>query len=106
MGLFHWSRPVGNHVFFESRDQCLQGRLGSVVLSCLIFLQPLLTLVTDPDFIHLATGLSVNFTACQLHFPACRLIEQACLYQVSSLSQIWNSRLYVMTVQEMLQYSQ
>ena len=33
MGVFHWSRPVGNYVFFESRDQCLQGQLGSVVVS-------------------------------------------------------------------------
>ena len=35
-------------------------------------------------------------TAYQLHFPACRLIKQACLYQVSVLSQIWTSRLYLM----------
>ena len=33
MQVFHWSRPVGNYVFFESRDQCLQGWLGSVVVS-------------------------------------------------------------------------
>ena len=65
--------------------------------TCMVFLRPLPTHVTDPNFIHLATGLSVNLTACQLHFPACRLIKQACLYQVSGLSQIWSSRLYVMT---------
>ena len=33
IGLFHWSRPVGNYVFFERRDQCLQGWLGPVVVS-------------------------------------------------------------------------
>ena len=32
MGLFHWSRPVGIYVFFQSWDQCLQGWLGSVVV--------------------------------------------------------------------------
>ena len=31
--VFHWGWPVGNCVFFESREQCLQGRLGSVVIS-------------------------------------------------------------------------
>ena len=31
--VFHWSRPVGNYAFLESRDQCLHGRLGSVVVS-------------------------------------------------------------------------
>ena len=30
---FHWSRPVGNCAFLESQDQCLQDRLGSVVVS-------------------------------------------------------------------------
>ena len=39
--------------------------------TCLIFLRPLLTLITDPKFIHLATGLSVNLRACRLHFQAC-----------------------------------
>ena len=67
--------------------------------TCSIFLQPLPTLVTDPNFIHLATGLSVNLTACQLHIPACGLIKQACLYQVTSMTQIWCFRLYVMTNQ-------
>ena len=33
MQVFHWGQPVGNHAFLESRDQCLQGRLGSVVVS-------------------------------------------------------------------------
>ena len=33
MGVFYWGRPVGNYVFLESRDQCLQGQLGSVVVS-------------------------------------------------------------------------
>ena len=41
--------------------------------TCLIFLLPFPTLVTDPDFIQLATGLLVNF-------QACHLIKQACLY--------------------------
>ena len=39
--------------------------------TCLIFLRPLPTIVTDPNFIHLAIGVSVNLTACQLHFPVC-----------------------------------
>ena len=47
--------------------------------TCLIFLRPLLTLVSDPNFSPLATGLSVNLMACQLHFLACQLIKQACL---------------------------
>ena len=47
--------------------------------TCLIFLQPLPTLVSDLNFSPLATGLSVNLTACRLHFLACRLIKQACL---------------------------
>ena len=57
---------------------------------CLIFFRPFLTIVTDPNFIHLATGLLVNLMACRLH-----LMKQACLYQVSGLSQIWTSRLYL-----------
>ena len=36
------------------------------------------TLVTDPKFIHLATGLSVNLRACELHFQACPYHFQAC----------------------------
>ena len=27
MQVFHWGRPVGNYAFFESLEQCLQGRL-------------------------------------------------------------------------------
>ena len=63
--------------------------------TCLKFLQPLPTLVSDPNFIHVTIGLSFKLMACRLHFPACRLIKQACLYQVSGLSQILTSRLYV-----------
>ena len=37
--------------------------------TCLIFLRPLPTLVTDPNFIHLATGLSVNLMACRVTLP-------------------------------------
>ena len=33
MRVFHWSRPVSNYVFFESRDQSLHGLLQSVVVS-------------------------------------------------------------------------
>ena len=65
--------------------------------TCLIFLRPLPTLVSDPYFSPLATDLLVNLMVCQLHFAACRLIKQACLLQVFGLSQIWTSRLYVMT---------
>ena len=84
-----------------NRDQCLQGWLGSVVvywpvgivgeISNMfdIYIRPLTTLVTDPHFIHLATGMLVNLMACWLHFPTCRLMKQACLYHVSDLSQIW-----------------
>ena len=42
-------------------------------MTCLIFLRLLPTIVTDPKVIHLATGLSVNLTACQLHFLPCWL---------------------------------
>ena len=42
-------------------------------------MQVLPTLVSNPNFSPLATGLSVNLMACRLHFPACRLIKQACL---------------------------
>ena len=38
------------------------------------------TTVGDPKFIHLATGLSVNLTACWLHFQACLYHFQACPY--------------------------
>ena len=47
--------------------------------TCLIFLRPLPTLVSDPNFSPLATGLSFNITAFWSHFPACLLIKQACL---------------------------
>ena len=33
MGMFDWGGPVCNYVFLESRDQCLHGWLGSVVVS-------------------------------------------------------------------------
>ena len=33
IGVFHWSRPVGNFTFLESRDQCLHGQLGWGVVS-------------------------------------------------------------------------
>ena len=65
--------------------------------TCLIFLRPFPTVISDPKFTHLATGMSVNLMVCQLHFPACRLMKQACQYRVSGLSQIWRSRLYLMT---------
>ena len=48
--------------------------------TCLKFLRSLPTLVSDPNFIHLATGLSVNLTACRLHFQACLYHFQACPY--------------------------
>ena len=59
----------------------ITGLLGRVseISTCLIFLQPLPTRESDPNFKPLATGLSVNLTACQLHFLACRLIKQAFL---------------------------
>ena len=33
MGMFHWSQLVSNEVFLDSREQCLQSQLGSLVLS-------------------------------------------------------------------------
>ena len=39
--------------------------------TCLIFLQLLLTLIFDPNFSPLATGLSINLRAYRLHFHAC-----------------------------------
>ena len=33
MQVFYWSRQAGNYAFLESRDQCLQGWLGSVTSS-------------------------------------------------------------------------
>ena len=33
MLVFHLSRLVGNYAFLESRDKCLQGQLGSVLVS-------------------------------------------------------------------------
>ena len=110
MQCFHWNRQASNYAIFERWDKCLHGSLGGFQVpglsgelvkfqTCLIFLRPLPTLVSDLTFNPLATGLSVNLTACRLHFLACWLIKQACLYQVSNLSQIWTSRLYVMTHQ-------
>ena len=68
MQSFHWNRQAGNYAFLESRDRCLHGRLGSVSSSrpvwesvkyqtCFMFLRPLLTLISDPNFNPLATGL-------------------------------------------------
>ena len=36
MGVFHWGCLVSNHKFFEGREQRLQSRLGSVVVSRLV----------------------------------------------------------------------
>ena len=89
---------VGTNVYMVGYSRLqfpdLAARVGE---TCLISLRPFLTLVTDPESIHLATGLLVNLTACWLPFPPCRLMKQACLYQVYGLSQIWSSRLYVKT---------
>ena len=52
--------------------------------TCLIFLGPLPTLVTDTKLIHLATDLSVNLRACRLHFQACLLPFQACPYHLQA----------------------
>ena len=57
MQVFHWSRPVVNYDIFESRDQCLQGQLGLVVVSC------------RGESVKYQTGMSVNLTACRFHFP-------------------------------------
>ena len=52
--------------------------------ACLIFLQSLPTLVTDPKFIHLATGLSVNFLACITSRPV--LITSRLVLQEAGVS--------------------
>ena len=63
MGVFHWSQVVGNYVFFDCWEQCLQSRLGSVVVSqlvegsakyqtCLIFHRPFPTLYFGPPEKH------------------------------------------------------
>ena len=88
--MFTWSATVGCS-FQACRQEWVKYQ------TCLIFLPPFPTLVTDPDFIHLEAGLSVNLMACWLHYPLCRLMKQACLNQVSGLSQIWSSRLYLNT---------
>ena len=36
MGVFHWGRLVGNYGFFRAQKQCLQSRLGLVMLSGLV----------------------------------------------------------------------
>ena len=74
--MFTWSVTVGCS-FQACRQELVKYQ------TCLIFLRLFPTLVTNPDFIHLATGLSVNLTACRLHFPRCQLMKQSCLYQVS-----------------------
>ena len=53
----------------------------------LIFLRLFPTLATDPNSIHLATGMSVKLKACWLHLPPCWIMEQACLYHAYGLSQ-------------------
>ena len=70
--MFTWSVRVGCK-FKACRGESVKYQ------TCLIFLRPLPTLVSDPNFSPLATILSVNLTACRLHFPACRLIKHACL---------------------------
>ena len=77
--MFTWSVWVGC-----SFQACLEESVK--YQTCLIFLRPLPILVTDPNFINLATGLSVNLMACRLHFLPCQLMKQACLYHVSDLS--------------------
>ena len=66
-----------------------RGELANVQ-TCLKFLQSLPTLVTYPNFFHLATGLSVTLPGLSvnetgLSVPSIRLVP------------IWTSRLYVMT---------
>ena len=63
MHCFHWNRQAGNYAFLESRDHCLHGRLGSAASYQPVGERPLPTLVSDPNFSPLATGLSVNLTA-------------------------------------------
>ena len=72
MGVFQWGRPVSNYTFFGKSEPMFTWsvRVGcsfpacrgesNIEETCLIFLRPLLTLVSDPKFIHLATGLSVT----------------------------------------------
>ena len=73
--MFTWSVTVGCS-FQACREESVKYQ------TCLIFLRLFQTLVTDPKYIHLATGMSVKLKACQL-------IQQACLEHASDLSQIW-----------------
>ena len=119
MGVFHWGQSVANCIFGESgpmftwsvRVGCsfpaCQG--GSVKFqTCFIFLLLLMTLVSNPNFIRLATGLSDNLTSCRLHFDGLS-INQTGL----SVTSIWlvpnmdfpTVRDDKQTVWEVLQYS-
>ena len=80
--MFTWSIR-GGYKFSACHEESVKYQ------TCLIFLQSLLTLVSNPNFSPIATGLSVNLMACRLHLQVCRLSQQACLSQVSGLSQIW-----------------
>ena len=91
MQMFHWGQPVGNCIFGEPGSMFTRlVRVGCSFLACqgelvkfqtcLKFLRPLLTIVCNPNFTHLATGLSVNLTACWLHFQASLYHFQACPY--------------------------
>ena len=75
--MFTWSVRVGCK-FPACRGESVKYQ------TCLIFLQPLLTLISDPNFSLLGTGLSVNLRACQLHFQACLQPFQACRYHLQA----------------------
>ena len=85
MQCFHWNRQADNYAFLEGRDQCLHGWLGPLQVpglsggesvtyqTCLIFLRPLPTLMSDPNFSPLATGLSVTLPGLSVILPGLSL---------------------------------
>ena len=110
MQVFHWNRQNSNYAFLESRDQCLHGLLGPVTSSRPggeIFIQPLLTLVSNPNFSPRTTGLSVNGLSVTLPIF---LVDQIGL-SVTSVQRVPNMDFQTVCddspiMREVLQYSQ
>ena len=99
--MFTWSVRVGCK-FPAYRGESVKYQ------TCLIFLRLFPTLVSEPNFSPLATGLSVNLTACRLHFPACRVNQTG--LSVTSIRLVPNMDFQTVcddspTVREVLQYS-
>ena len=92
MGVFHWSPPVDNYMYFLR----VGSRLGSVVVSpasrnglakyqtCLIFHRPSTTLHPNCGSAHLEIILLWISTACRLHFPSCHTLLLTCVQNFPS----------------------